>query len=92
MRAGNSIGAAKAAIVRVGRERHRRRIDFRHGPRRVNLAAGPRVWISLRQSFSVNDASGRVLEKCGFELEGYLRKHCLKDGRFIDAKAYGLVR
>jgi ribosomal-protein-alanine N-acetyltransferase len=42
--------------------------------------------------FSFNDASARVLEKCGFELEGYLRKHFLKDGNYIDAKAYGLVR
>ncbi len=42
--------------------------------------------------FSFNDASARVLEKCGFELEGYLKKHFLKDEEFIDAKAYGLVR
>lgn len=42
--------------------------------------------------FSNNDASARVLEKCGFEQEGYLKKHFLKDGRFIDAKAYGLIR
>jgi len=42
--------------------------------------------------FSFNDASARVLEKCGFQLEGYLRKHFVKDGQFLDAKAYGLVR
>lgn len=42
--------------------------------------------------FSFNHASARVLEKCGFGLEGYLRKHFLKDGNYIDAKAYGLVR
>ena len=39
-----------------------------------------------------NDASGRVLLKCGFELEGYLRKHYCKDGKIFDAKVYGLVR
>lgn len=42
--------------------------------------------------FSYNDASARVLEKCGFEQEGYLKQHFVKDGQFIDAKAYGLVR
>ena len=42
--------------------------------------------------FHFNIASARVLEKCGFEQEGYLRKHHLKDGQFIDAKVYGLVR
>ena len=42
--------------------------------------------------FSFNDASARVLEKCGFEQEGFLRQHFLKDGKSIDAKAYGLVR
>jgi RimJ/RimL family protein N-acetyltransferase len=33
-----------------------------------------------------------VLEKCGFEQEGLLRSHYLKEGRLIDARAYGLVR
>jgi ribosomal-protein-alanine N-acetyltransferase len=44
------------------------------------------------QVFSFNDASSRVVEKCGFSQEGYLRQHYLKDGQFIDAKAYGLVK
>jgi [ribosomal protein S5]-alanine N-acetyltransferase len=43
-------------------------------------------------TFSFNTASGRVLEKCGFESEGYLRRHYLKDGKFIDARAYGLLK
>jgi RimJ/RimL family protein N-acetyltransferase len=34
--------------------------------------------------FSYNPASARVLAKCGFEQEGFLKKHCIKDGRFID--------
>ncbi len=42
--------------------------------------------------FSINDASARVLQKCGFELEGYLRSQFLKDGQYLDAKAFGLVR
>lgn len=31
--------------------------------------------------FSFNDASARVLEKCGFEQEGYLKTYFSKDGR-----------
>lgn len=42
--------------------------------------------------FASNTASARVLEKCGFTDEGYLRQHYVKDGRAIDAKAYGLLR
>jgi ribosomal-protein-alanine N-acetyltransferase len=42
--------------------------------------------------FSFNDASARVLEKCGFEPEGYLRQHLQKDGRLIDVKLYGLLK
>jgi RimJ/RimL family protein N-acetyltransferase len=42
--------------------------------------------------FSHNSASARVLEKCGFQEEGFLRKHVLKDGKFIDARLFGLVR
>jgi len=41
--------------------------------------------------FDFNIASARVLEKCGFELEGRLRKHFKKDGQYINAKLYGLV-
>jgi [ribosomal protein S5]-alanine N-acetyltransferase len=39
-----------------------------------------------------NQASARVLEKCGFQEEGYLRRHFLKDGRFVDARLFGLLR
>ena len=42
--------------------------------------------------FAGNAASARVLEKCGFELEGYLRKHHLKDGRYLDANLYALLK
>jgi ribosomal-protein-alanine N-acetyltransferase len=44
------------------------------------------------QVFSFNDASSQVLEKCGFRLEGYLRKHTVKDGQYLDEKAFALVR
>ena len=42
--------------------------------------------------FSHNPASARVLEKCGFQQEGFLRKHFLKDGQFVDARLFGLLR
>jgi [ribosomal protein S5]-alanine N-acetyltransferase len=42
--------------------------------------------------FFVNVTSSRVLEKNGFHCEGNLRKHFLKDGRFLDSKLYARVR
>ena len=42
--------------------------------------------------YSLNTASARVLEKCGFQEEGFLRSHFFKDGRFIDARLFGLLR
>ena len=42
--------------------------------------------------FPHNPASARVLEKCGFQQEGFLRKHFLKDGQFVDARLFGLLR
>jgi len=42
--------------------------------------------------FSHNPASARVLEKCGFQEEGFLRKHFLKDGQFLDARLFALLR
>jgi RimJ/RimL family protein N-acetyltransferase len=42
--------------------------------------------------FAHNPASARVLEKSGFQEEGFLRKHYLKDGVFLDARVFGLVR
>ena len=43
-------------------------------------------------TFIYNHGSQRVLEKCDFYPEGLLRKHFFKGGKYIDAKAYGLVR
>ncbi len=42
--------------------------------------------------FCHNPASARVLEKCGFQQEGFLRKHFLKDGKFLDARLFALLR
>ena len=42
--------------------------------------------------FSHNPASARVLQKCGFQEEGFLRKHFLKDGTLLDAKFFALLR
>jgi ribosomal-protein-alanine N-acetyltransferase len=42
--------------------------------------------------FDFNLASARVLEKNGFQQEGVLRKHVLKEGRFLDCRLYALVR
>ena len=39
-----------------------------------------------------NPASARVLEKCGFTLEGRLRKNVTKDGKTVDQLLYALVR
>jgi ribosomal-protein-alanine N-acetyltransferase len=41
--------------------------------------------------FMSNPASARVLEKCGFREEGLLRKHFLKDGKFLDARLFALL-
>lgn len=42
--------------------------------------------------FPFNAASSRVLEKCGFKLEGLLRKHALKNGAYLDCSLYALVK
>ena len=42
--------------------------------------------------FAGNTRSTRVLEKCGFQLEGYLRKHHFKEGRYVDAQLYALLK
>ena len=42
--------------------------------------------------FEWNLASGRVLEKAGYQLEGRLRKSIFKDGRVIDSLIYARVR
>lgn len=42
--------------------------------------------------FASNEASARVLAKCGFRQEGLLAKHYLRDGRFLDSRVFGLLK
>lgn len=42
--------------------------------------------------FAWNPASARVLEKCGYRLEGRLRRAFIKGGAVTDELVYGLVR
>lgn len=41
--------------------------------------------------FAWNPASGRVLEKCGYVLEGQFRNGVWKDGELVDELWYGLI-
>ena len=41
--------------------------------------------------FSHNEASMRVLEKAGFEREGFMKKCFIKNGRYIDSVLYAKV-
>lgn len=42
--------------------------------------------------FHFNVGSARVLEKAGFQCEGYLRSHYIKDGKIFDGKLYALLK
>lgn len=42
--------------------------------------------------FAYNGASARVLEKAGFQKEGYLRQHYAKDGQFLDGILYAKLK
>ena len=42
--------------------------------------------------FRGNDASARVLEKCGMKYEGTTRQKYCKDEAFIDADQYAAIR
>jgi RimJ/RimL family protein N-acetyltransferase len=42
--------------------------------------------------FAGNVASARVLEKCGFVQEDYLRRHYFKDGRYLDSRLFSLLK
>jgi len=41
--------------------------------------------------FHFNIGSARVLEKAGFQCEGYLRSHHKKDGKIFDGKLYAIL-
>ena len=42
--------------------------------------------------YSNNPSSNRVLEKNGFTLEGIMRKYIFKNGTFLDASLYALLK
>ena len=42
--------------------------------------------------FDFNPTSARVLEKCGFREEGFLRDHFSKDGKFINARLFARLK
>lgn len=42
--------------------------------------------------FAYNRASARVLEKAGFEREGYLKKHYYKNGEYLDGILYAKLK
>jgi RimJ/RimL family protein N-acetyltransferase len=42
--------------------------------------------------FANNPASARVLEKCGFSFKGRMRRNVFKDGQFVDALIYSILR
>ena len=42
--------------------------------------------------FAPNASSRRVLEKCGFQLEGVSRRSVFKDGRFLDSLLFARLR
>nr|WP_304449469.1 GNAT family protein [Halomarina sp. PSRA2] len=51
--------------------------------RRLNKVAG--------RTFAFNEASGRVLEKVGFECEGRLRREAFERGTYVDLLYWGLL-
>ncbi len=52
-------------------------------------------YLGIRKVFThilaSNSASTKVVEKCGFKIEGVLRKHVLRDRKPIDVVIYGLL-
>jgi RimJ/RimL family protein N-acetyltransferase len=42
--------------------------------------------------YETNPASGRVLEKCGYRLEGRLQRSVFKEGRLLDTFLYARLR
>jgi len=42
--------------------------------------------------FSSNPASARVLEKVGFDFEGRLKNHVMKEGKLLDSLLYARTK
>lgn len=62
--------------------------------RRVCAEGFSRMGVSriIAEPFAENAASRRVLEKCGFALEGIKKMSVYKNGAFSDSCMYALVR
>jgi len=53
----------------------------------------PQEFVRLEaRIYEFNPASGRVLEKCGFQLEGRHRKAVFKRGRFADTLCFARIK
>ncbi len=50
------------------------------------------LWRVAADYYAGNDASGRVLERCGMRREGVARDRYLKNGRRFDAIQYAVIR
>ena len=101
---GELIGALGVDGLKVG-ESHRAEVGYwlarpywgRGVMTQALDAFVPYAFTTLRLSrltahvFERNVASQRVLEKCGFVLEGRLRRHFVKDAEILDARVYGLL-
>lgn len=48
-----------------------------------------RLWAEI---FEFNSASIALFQKCGYSVEGRLRKHVFKHGKYQDSLIYGLLR
>ena len=56
------------------------------------FAADPELRRLWAVPFARNVASARVLEKCGYRLEGTLRQSAIKDGVVLDQWMYAITR
>jgi RimJ/RimL family protein N-acetyltransferase len=41
--------------------------------------------------YANNEGSKRAFQKCGFEIEGILKEHCLWNGQYVDVVLFGLI-
>jgi len=62
------------------------RVTIRYGFQELNLH---RIWLDV---FGYNDRARALYERLGFEVEGRLREHMLRDGRRYDVILMGLLR
>jgi ribosomal-protein-alanine N-acetyltransferase len=56
------------------------------------FATFPKLHRIEATAYARNEKSGRVLERCGFVLEGRLRENVSKKGEILDTVLYGLLR